>query len=553
VHAFWDPQMLIGHKIDGRFKLLQLLARGGMGVVFRAVDVVEDAPRAVKVLNPQAAVEPDMLARIAAEAEALRGIDHPNVVRIYANGVEPGLSPWIAMELVEGENLAVRLLRSRARGERAISTEEVLEIGIDITLALQVVHGIGLLHRDVKPGNIVTERSTRRSKLVDFGISKRVRGSEPCPLAITRPGDFIGTTDYAAPEQWTGEAVARSDVYSLALTLAEALGGEARFGLHGDQRGWPIILRPLIVRREPERLISLLAASLSDRPELRPTAASMRAELAAILADKSELGRASVTRAERGRSGGDPSLGPRVDPDRETRPPLPDTIADPKTRRVDGEDDKETLSPRDPVSWFDPSSDPGASGRVSRGAPVLRLVPRGAEGRRRFSFARASVRAIVAAAVVAILGGAGWAFGGERASAVWSSAKGTVAGLTASFSSISPFSAPAGGEPPPQPFRSSNLEGERQARVVKVVRAKTAIGELASALARDVRAPAKERDRFLRYDCARMMRLAVDIDGVEHPAANEGRERLRAIASKYGERCERVLARARRAQGEEGR
>jgi serine/threonine protein kinase len=532
--VLWDPQMLVGRKIDGRYKLLQLLARGGMGVVFRAVDVVSGEPLAVKVLNPKAALEPDMLARISSEAEALRGIDHPNVVRIVANGIEPNLSPWIAMELVEGENLAVRLLRARTRQERAIPTDEVLTIGLDIALALEVVHGVGLMHRDVKPGNIVTDRRTKRSTLVDFGISKKLPGAEPCPLSITRPGDFIGTTDYAAPEQWTGEAVPRSDVYSLALTMAEALGGEPRVGVDGERRGWPIMLRPLIMRREPERLISLLASSMCDRPELRPTSSWVRGELEAILNEKAEVIRGSVTKSERSGknavNGSACALPLGIDPDRETRPPLhesegqgtktptsADTIKEPP--RIDElfvEEPCERQT-RIPIHISTSHAPVPATQRLRTGARVL-----------------------AAACVAGIVGGGAWlAIDSEKVHHLFASSLARLVRPAISISAAPLHPPPVANGAPSEP------PVERDTRYGHLGQTWTAISDLALALARDMRAPRSERERYLRYDCARLERLAFDVEGLDHPLAHEGRNRLRVMSSKYRQRCEHVLQRAR--------
>lgn len=500
--SHWQPRSLIGRKINGRYELVEPFACGGMGVVFRAVDLASGKPLAVKVLHPRNALEPEMIRRFCAEADALRGLDHPCVVRIIESGVEPGLSPWIAMELVEGEDLARRLQRSHSRGVPALRTQDVLTIGIDIADALVAVHAMGRVHRDVKPSNIVTNSITGRSKLVDFGISKRLAGNREDVESITRPGAFVGTEDYAAPEQNEGEARAASDVYALALTLSEALGGGPRRDADGKYRGWPNVMRPLIGRGEPDRLVDLLSKALDDRPEQRPAAAVFRDELKEILG---EWG-ANVRGAGRPRRSA-------VDRAAETRAPIFDAA------------DRETRVPR-----------VQALGRPSSEMPSRRMAPR---------TSKALVAGFLSVVIVAIAA-AVLALGVDPGS--WLRESGFGGASADSSTAPAPAPAPAmiaDARPSPAPSRAWSRD-EKYARIVQT---HAAIGALGAAFERDVKGSVFGRESRLRYDCSRMRRLSYDVDGIDHPLADEGRGRLAALASAYEKRCERVRSGATAREG----
>lgn len=204
----------IGETIDGRYRILGHLGAGSMGVVVRAEDVFLRRPVALKSLDPG----------IEHEARALARVRHENVVQVYAFGVHDGVG-FFAMELVEGDTLQDRLDAHLAQGA-CLEPRTVTAIVAAVARGLDAVHARGLVHRDVKPANIVLERGTERPVLVDFGLAKRTGG-------IEAHGATGGTPLYMAPEQASdvdGTATcAASDQYALACTAFELLTGRTVF------------------------------------------------------------------------------------------------------------------------------------------------------------------------------------------------------------------------------------------------------------------------------------------------------------------------------------
>ena len=201
----------------GRYTVLGELGRGAMGVVFRALDPALDRAVAVKVIAARSA-EParasaELEARFLREARVAARISHPNVVTVYDAGREGG-SLYLVMELVTGESLGARLLR----GEFP-SAPEALEMAAQVADALGAAHALGVVHRDIKPGNIMVTESGR-VKVADFGVAKAV-GEE---TDLTRTGTVVGSPAYMAPEQVRGEALdGRADLFSLGVVLYELL------------------------------------------------------------------------------------------------------------------------------------------------------------------------------------------------------------------------------------------------------------------------------------------------------------------------------------------
>ncbi|MGZ8818439.1 MAG: serine/threonine-protein kinase, partial [Mycobacterium sp.] len=201
----------------GRYKLVELLGRGGMGDVWRAYDTVTDRVVAVKVLPAHLADDQTFQERFRREARAAAGLNNPHVVPIHDFGEIDGRL-FVDMRLIEGEDLGTLLRSGPLPPQRAIKIIE------QIALALFAAHRIGLVHRDVKPSNIlVTEDDF--AYLIDFGIA-RVAGE----AGLTDTGAAVGTWAYMAPERFsTGAADARADVYALTCVLYEALTGESPF------------------------------------------------------------------------------------------------------------------------------------------------------------------------------------------------------------------------------------------------------------------------------------------------------------------------------------
>ncbi|HEY7726836.1 MAG TPA: protein kinase, partial [Candidatus Eisenbacteria bacterium] len=219
-----DPGRLFSH-----YRIVGKLGEGGMGEVYRAVDLSLDRPVAIKLLPAGAAGDPEATERLLREARAASALSHPNIVTIYAVEEADG-QPFIAMELVDGETLRDRL----ARGP--LGLPELIEIGLQAADGLEAAHGARLIHRDIKPSNVfLTPRG--QVKLLDFGLAKRFAPSSDAPSDATRstelttPGTIVGTVAYMSPEQSRGERLdPRTDVFSLGSVLYEAATGRAAFG-----------------------------------------------------------------------------------------------------------------------------------------------------------------------------------------------------------------------------------------------------------------------------------------------------------------------------------
>ncbi len=210
------------------FTVEGVVGRGGYAAVFRVHDRRLDRQLAAKVLLPEFAAVPDVAERFRREARTLARLTHPNIVPVYFVARERDV-PCFVMPFVEGEPLASLLAR-----ERQLPLPVVLRIARDVAAALDFAHAAGVLHRDVKPENILIDSSTGRSLLSDFGIAKALaHGSSG-----TGPGTFVGTPRYMSPEQASGDDAidARSDVYSLAVVVYEMMAGKPPFdGISAQQ------------------------------------------------------------------------------------------------------------------------------------------------------------------------------------------------------------------------------------------------------------------------------------------------------------------------------
>jgi hypothetical protein len=209
---------MIGTVLSGRYKLEAKLGSGGMSTVYLARDSTLDRPVAVKVLHREMSEQEDQLQRFRQEARAVAKLSHPNVVAVIDAG-EDGGHPYIVFEYVEGETLKQRINRVGA-----LDAQEALAYAIEVARGLTVAHGRNMVHRDIKPQNVLID-SEGRAKLTDFGISRQLEQD-----GMTATGRVLGTTDYVAPEQAMGHPVdQRSDVYSLGVLLYEMLVGQVPF------------------------------------------------------------------------------------------------------------------------------------------------------------------------------------------------------------------------------------------------------------------------------------------------------------------------------------
>ncbi len=214
-------RLAVGFLLAGRYRILELLGVGGMGMVYRALDEELGLPVAIKVLRPDLAGDGRWLERFKQELVLARQVSHPNVVRIHDIGSDGDLA-FLTMDFVPGSSLGDLLA-----GERRLTPERAVAIARQLALGLEAAHGAGVVHRDLKPGNVLIDESgpTPRAAITDFGIARSLAGS-----GLTLPGTVLGTLGYLSPEQARGDAVdGRSDLYALGIILYEMLTGELPF------------------------------------------------------------------------------------------------------------------------------------------------------------------------------------------------------------------------------------------------------------------------------------------------------------------------------------
>jgi serine/threonine-protein kinase len=293
-------QSPVGTVLDGRYLLESRIATGGMGEVWRGLDQTLGRPVAVKLLRPEYAGDESFLVRFRGEARHAAGIAHPGVASVYDYGEVTTDSDrptaYLVMELVEGEPLSALLHR-----EKRLSPDQTLDILGQAADALQAAHALGVVHRDVKPGNLLIRRDGA-IKVTDFGIARAV---DAAPLTAT--GIMMGTAYYVSPEQASGRTVTpASDVYSLGVVAYECLAGRRPF----DDRN-PIVVvmahqqdtPPPLPVDVPDKVRSLIDMAMAKDPARRPPSAGAFARAAATIrrqmwggdANRSDVTRRGVT------------------------------------------------------------------------------------------------------------------------------------------------------------------------------------------------------------------------------------------------------------------
>lgn len=214
-----NADQLIGRTIDGRYRIIDRVARGGMAMVYEAVDTRLDRVVALKVMHSSLADDPEFVARFHREARAAARLTHPNVVAVYDQGESDGLI-YLAMEFVVGRNL-----RDVLQEHRTFTPEQALVILEPVLSALEAAHAAGFVHRDIKPENILIS-DDGRVKVTDFGLARSVDTT----TTMATQGVLIGTVAYLSPEQVErGTADERSDIYSAGVVLFEMLTGKVPF------------------------------------------------------------------------------------------------------------------------------------------------------------------------------------------------------------------------------------------------------------------------------------------------------------------------------------
>jgi serine/threonine protein kinase len=280
----------------GPYRIVDKLGEGGMGVVFLARDERLGRLVALKTLAPGSADDPDRLRRFAQEAATASALNHPNIVTIYDVGTADGVS-YIAMEHVQGVTLADLI------GENGLSLQRVLEIGVQIADALCAAHRGGILHRDLKPGNIMLS-DDRRVKVLDFGLAKLIapavigetdatKSISSGRLAETQAGVVMGTVAYMSPEQLRGIAIGPpSDMFAFGSLLYAMVTGAPPFGKEGDVTTVASILTdepPTLDKVRPEvpgALARIVEGCLQKDPPARPGAPEVKQVLDALWRDE---------------------------------------------------------------------------------------------------------------------------------------------------------------------------------------------------------------------------------------------------------------------------
>lgn len=210
---------MLGQVVLGQYELVDVLGQGGMSVVFKGKHKLTDQEVALKILPPELAAHSQVKGRFLEEAKALAALDHPNIVHLYNFGEEKGYFV-LAMQFVQGRTWERIILENKRMDWKASC-----KIAVDVLRALEYAHGRGVIHRDMKPSNVLVRAHDAMATVMDFGIAKMTTSTK-----LTATGQTMGTVRYMSPEQVRGQEVdLRTDLYSLGATLYESLTGDTPF------------------------------------------------------------------------------------------------------------------------------------------------------------------------------------------------------------------------------------------------------------------------------------------------------------------------------------
>jgi serine/threonine protein kinase len=265
VNGATGAHRMIGQVMLGQYELVDVLGQGGMSVVFKGRHKMTDQEVALKILPPELAAHSQVKSRFLEEAKALAALDHPNIVHLYNFGSENGFFV-LAMQFVQGATWERMILEAK-RLDWQISCR----LAVDVLKALEYAHDHGIVHRDMKPSNVLVRAHDHSATVMDFGIAKMAQSTR-----LTATGQTMGTVRYMSPEQVRGQEVdLRTDIYSLGATLYESLVGDTPFdgSTHfeimtkhlSDQPKRPSALGVEVPRAVEDALIKSLAKKVDDR------------------------------------------------------------------------------------------------------------------------------------------------------------------------------------------------------------------------------------------------------------------------------------------------
>lgn len=262
----------VGELLYGRYRIVSLIAKGGMGEVYKGKNEKTNQPVAIKVLSKVLAEKKESVYRFMREIGSVAALKHPNLIAVSDIGITDNGCPYYVMEYVEGQSLADII-----GSEHTLTIERTKSIFIQLSSALSVAHQLGIIHRDIKPSNIIVTKGADGSeqiKLVDFGIAQRIATAEEIQR-LTAKGTVFGSPLYMSPEQCEGKPTdARSDVYSSCCTMYECLSGRPPFhgetpvqtmSMHRSSAPAPLNLSGI----EGSNLEALIMRGLAKNPEER--------------------------------------------------------------------------------------------------------------------------------------------------------------------------------------------------------------------------------------------------------------------------------------------